>query len=321
MAFLFRAAVIEYPRTILPLQRERKGEEGVEALAARKKRSSPAKQLLKQFVIRYYDHDVARDSAALTYYLLFAVFPLLIFASVLLGALALDVEGITNMLSRIAPPAVVNIVESYLIYVSGNVSRNLMWFSLVFSIWFPMRATSCLMHSLRKAFGYRSPENMWRSTLRTLLFTVLLIVTIALTMLLVMMGGRALHFISTLVTIPAGFIQVWSYMRFVLMAVVMAAMLTMLYMLALGERLPLRRIAPGVLGSLVAWMLVSLAFSYYVEHFAHYAELYGSIATIVVVLLWLYWSGSVLIMGAELNAALIDVRAMRREDAAKEETE
>ena len=285
------------------------------------KRGGTAKGLPGQLLGRFYEHDVPRDSAALTYYLLFAVFPLLIFISVLLGALALDVESITNVLSRIAPPAVVGIVKSYLTYISENSSRKLMWFSLVFSIWFPMRATSCLMHSLRKAFGYRAPQNIWRSTLRTLIFAVLLIVTIALTTLLVMVGGRALHFISTLVTIPAGFIRVWSYMRFVLLAVVMAAMLTALYMLALGERLRLRRIAPGVIGSLFAWMLVSLAFSYYVEHFAHYAELYGSIATIVVVLMWLYWSGTVLIMGAELNAALIELRSRRGAGEAEKEEE
>ena len=95
------------------------------------------------------------------------------------------------------------------------------------------------------------------------------------------------------------------------MALVMATMLGALYMLAVGERLPVRRVLPGVISSLAAWLLVSMAFSYYVEHFAHYAELYGSIATIVVVLLWLYWSGAVLIMGAELNGALLELRKNR----------
>ena len=127
---------------------------------------------LGQVFVRFYDHDVARDSAALTYYLLFALFPLLIFASALLGALQLNVDGIASVLGRVAPPAVVDIVRSYLEYVSGRTSRELMWFSLVFSIWFPMRATSCLMHSLRKAFGYGQPKNIWLTTLRTLLWMV-----------------------------------------------------------------------------------------------------------------------------------------------------
>ncbi len=270
------------------------------------------KRIADQVLLRYYSHDVPRDSAALTYYLLFAVFPLLIFISALLGALQLNVESITAFMGRFAPPAVVSIVRAYLQYISGNSSRNLLWFSLIFSVWFPMRATSCLMHSVRKAYGYDAPSSMWRGILRTLIFTVMLIISIALTVLLTVVGRRALNFVATLVTIPEGFIDLWSYLRFVLMGVIMAAMLWMLYMLALGEKIPARQVWPGVLASLAGWLAVSMAFSYYVEHFAHYAELYGSIATIVVALLWLYWSGMVLILGAELNGALMARRRRRK---------
>lgn len=278
----------------------------------KERRGGAVGRVLSQVFVRYYDHDVARDSAALTYYLLFALFPLLIFISVLLGALQLNVESITAFLSNIAPPAVVGIVKAYLEYVSGNASKELLWFSLVFSIWFPMRATSCLMHSVRKAFNYGPPKSILRSTLRTLLFALLLIVSIALTTLLTMVGRRALEFVSTLITIPESFISVWSYLRFVLMGLVMAAMLWTLYMLALGETIPARQVLPGVASSLAGWLAVSMAFSYYVEHFAHYAELYGSIATIIVALLWLYWSGTVLVLGAELNGAMIAERTRRK---------
>ena len=112
-----------------------------------------AGRLAADMVLRYYTHDVARDSAALTYYLLFAIFPLLIFISTLLGLLELDVAYITSVLEPLLPADVVDVVRSYLEYVSANQSRQLLWFSLIFSIWFPMRASGCLMHSLRKAFG------------------------------------------------------------------------------------------------------------------------------------------------------------------------
>ena len=100
-------------------------------------------QTAAQMIRRYYLHDVARDSAALTYYLLFAIFPLLIFVSTLLGILELDVDSIVTGLRQIVPGDVAEVVRGYLEYVSGNASRQLMWFSLVFSIWFPMRATGC----------------------------------------------------------------------------------------------------------------------------------------------------------------------------------
>ena len=210
-----------------------------------KKKWSPrtaAGQITVQLVRRYYLHDVGRDSAALTYYLLFALFPLLVFISTLLGILKLDVDSVTQVLSQIVPADVMSVLESYLEYVSANASRQLLWFSLIFSVWFPMRATSCLLHSLRKAFG--------------------------LTLLLVTVGRRALEFLSGLIELPAGFIDLWSYLRFIVLGVVMFLMLTVLYMLARGQRRPLKEVAPGVGISLAAWMVLSLAFSYYVENFA-----------------------------------------------------
>lgn len=99
----------------------------------------------------------------------------------------------------------------------------------------------------------------------------------------------------------------------------MFLMLTVLYMLAQGQRRPLKEVAPGVGISLAAWMVLSLAFSYYVEHFANYSVLYGSIATVVVVLLWLYMSGTVLIMGAEYSAVILRRRRSRLPSGSGEE--
>ena len=262
-------------------------------------------RLAGDMIRRYYVHDVARDSAALTYYLLFAIFPLLIFVSTLLGVLELDIASITAVLAPILPSDVVDIIRTYLEYVAANQSRQLLWFSLVFSIWFPMRSTGCLMHSLRKAFGRSAPENILLGQLRTLLFTIWMIFVIGLTLALVVVGRRALHFLSRIVPLSETFISVWGYLRFIILGLVMAISLGILYQLALGQRRPLREVLPGVGSSLAAWLLLSMAFSYYVENMARYAQLYGSIATIVVVLLWLYMSGQVLILGAELSASLI----------------
>lgn len=262
-------------------------------------------RLAGDMIRRYYVHDVARDSAALTYYLLFAIFPLLIFVSTLLGVLELDIASITAVLAPILPSDVVDIIRTYLEYVAANQSRQLLWFSLVFSIWFPMRSTGCLMHSLRKAFGRSAPENILLGQLRTLLFTIWMIFVIGLTLALVVVGRRALYFLSGFLPLAETFISVWGYLRFIILGLVMAISLGILYQLALGQRRPLREVLPGVGSSLAAWLLLSMAFSYYVENMARYAQLYGSIATIVVVLLWLYMSGQVLILGAELSASLI----------------
>jgi len=283
-----------------------KGESGIKG-NKNEKRGKPL-AFIRDLIDRYYAHDVARDGAALTYYLLFAIFPLLVFVSTLVGLMDLDIEETLTAMSRILPEQVLGIVGSYLEYVSTSPSRQLLVFSLIFSVWFPLRATSCLMHSVRKAYGVPQPPSMIGGTLRNLIFTLWLIVTIAASIVLTTVGRRALQFVSGLIHIPDQFINVWETLRFAVLGVIMLLVLVPLNMLARGRRCPLREVVPGVLLSMLAWLALSVAFSYYVEKVAHYTELYGSIATIVVVLLWLYMTGQVLIMGAEYNGSRLAYR-------------
>ena len=162
-------------------------------------------QTAAQMIRRYYLHDVARDSAALTYYLLFAIFPLLIFVSTLLGILELDVDSIVTGLRQIVPGDVAEGVRSYLEYVSGNASRQLMWFSLVFSIWFPMRATGCLLHSLRKAFGKGQPKNILLDQLKIFLFAIWLMVSIGLTLVMMILPTIIRTTQESLKTVPQSY--------------------------------------------------------------------------------------------------------------------
>ena len=90
-------------------------------------------------VRRYYTHDVARDSAALTYYLLFAIFPLLIFISTLLGLLELDGAYIASVLEPLLLTDVLNVLQSYLDYVSANQSLS----SCCGSVWYSPSGSPC----------------------------------------------------------------------------------------------------------------------------------------------------------------------------------
>ena len=269
-------------------------------------------------VRRYFDHDVPRDSAALTYYLLFAIFPLLIFVSTLLGALQLDVASMSQTLSQFIPADVVGLVTGYLDFVNRHSSSELMLFSLVFSIWFPMRAVGCLLHSMRKAVGRDRPSSMLRQMVYNLLFTLFLIVAIALSLVLIVVGRRALMLLGRFLTLSPLFIETWNALRFLVLALIMAVVLMLEHILAWGERRPLRDALPGIVASLALWMGLSFAFSYYVENRARYAVLYGSIATTIVALLWMYMSATVFLLGAELNGALLAYRKEKELAAAED---
>ena len=256
---------------------------------------------------RYLAHNVGIQSAALAFYLLFMLFPFLIFLSALLGLSRLDVAAILGALGEILPREVVEIAGVYLRYVRANPSMRLLVFGLVFSIYFPMRATNALMRSVRTAY-HLGPAHGVVQMLKTLVYTVLLIATIALTLVLMSVSDRLLAYCVANFGLPAFIAELWAKLRFPLAAVVGYFALFLLYALAQDGRQPWRNIWPGPLAALTAWMGLSWLYAWYVEHIAHYSLLYGSIGTVIVLLIWLNLSATALIMGAELNGTLISLR-------------
>ena len=262
-------------------------------------------------VRRFLRHNVGAQSAALAFYLLFMLFPFLIFISALLGLLHLDVAGILAVLAEFLPAQVVDVVEVYLTYVGSSPSPQLLVFGLVFSIYFPMRATNALMRSVRTAY-HLGPAHGVAQALKTLLYTVLLIAAIALTLVLMSVSDRVLAYCVANFGLPAFIAELWAKLRFPLAAVVGYFALFLLYALAQDGRQPWRNIWPGTLAALAAWMGLSWLYAWYVEHIAHYSLLYGSIGTVIVLLIWLNLSATALIMGAELNGTLISLRKETR---------
>lgn len=268
-------------------------------------------RFLTRTVERYLFHGVGQEAAALAYYLLFMIFPLLIFLSSLLGLLELDISGIIQGLTPLLPAGVVDVIESYLSYVSQTSSRAMLWFGLVFTIYFPMRAADCLMTAVRRAYHLPRPKNQIIYMAKVLLYTVFLLVTIALTLALVTVGRAALEFAGRFVVVPEAFIELWTDLRFLVLGGVMFAAVGLLYAAAQDSRQPVRNIVPGVLAALVGWMVVSAAFSFYVENFANYTVIYGALGTVIVLMMWLNLTAMVLIMGAEINGVLISIRGRR----------
>lgn len=273
--------------------------------------SVPENPILRFFFLmaqRYLRHSVAIQGAALAFYLLFTVFPLLIFVSALLGLLDLNVAAILQTIGELLPREVVDLAEMYLTYVGSNPSPRMLLFGLVFSIYFPMRATNSLMGSVRTAYHLGPPSSPLLHRAKTLLYTLLLILTIALTLILMTVGERLLLYAVDQFRLPVFIAELWTRLRFPAVAVAGYFALFFLYALAQDRRQPWRNIWPGTVAALAAWVFISWLYAFYVNHFADYSLLYGSIGAIIVLLVWLYLSAEVLIMGAELNGTLMSLR-------------
>lgn len=285
----------------------------------RNKKRSVVIPALRLVIQNFFEHNVGKNAAALAYYLLFALFPMLIFLSNLLGLLDLNISEIIQILQRFLPKDVVGIVESYLDHVSHTSSQSMLWFALVFTVWFPMRAAKGLMDDVRLAYHLGKPAHPVSYTIRQLVYTVVLLIVVGLTLLFSTLGKQVLGYLNHLIPektlrISDYLLTIWQYLRFIPVGALMFAALGTLYAASLDKRQPWEEMLPGITAALLSWIVVSIGFSVYVENFANYSVIYGTLGAVIVLLMWLYMTAVILILGAELNAALRTVRQGNREE-------
>lgn len=264
--------------------------------------SLPGGRALTALIGRYTAHDVPQQGAALAYYLLFTLFPLLIFVSSLIGQLHLDLGMITETLAPVLPSDVLVLTQEYLRYVSEHTDASTLWFSAVFSIWFPMRATACLMRAVRLAYGLGEPKNHLLHAFKILFFTVALLLCLILTLLLMTLGGRIMAAL-----LP----RVWRILRFAALGTIVFGALSALYAAAQDKPRRVRAIAPGAGLATLAWIVFSFGYTVYAENFSNYSAIYGTLSAIIVLMIWLYLTALTLILGAEVNDALLNTPRAR----------
>lgn len=249
----------------------------------------------------YFDNKVGRNAAAMTYYLLFAMFPFFIFVTSLLGLLHLPTLTLDGQITRFLPEDVVAFLNLAIEHITKSSNNALLTFGLVFSVWFPLRAVSNLMEAINDIYG---EEKSGSHSIRTAILTALTIVLIPAMLLLLLLGERVLGFVGEYIPISAEFITGWSRMRFVPMAAALLFVLSAVYFFSPSKIQKARYILPGAILSMGVWMLFSLIFSYYVDHVGRYSIIYGSIGVIIALLVWMDWSMIAMLMGAVFNVAL-----------------
>ena len=261
--------------------------------------------------------EVTTRAAALAYYLVFSIFPLLILFSLIIGSLHIDTATMDILLARVLPKDMIDMLKGYLDYVTRTFDMKLLMFALVFSIYFPWRFIRSLMDGIRISYRQESEESFIRRTLKQILCTLLIPLTLAASLILFILGHNVITFLVSLLPpqtlrLSDFLLTLWQYGRFLIAAAIMSIALIILYRCSIPTRVPFKTLLPGIVFSIIAWVISSIAFSFYVENFGDYSVIYGTLGAFVILLLWLYLTGLIFLAGSEINA-LWWLRASLRE--------
>ncbi|WP_317855005.1 YihY/virulence factor BrkB family protein [Chakrabartyella piscis] len=249
----------------------------------------------------YRGNEVSKTAAYLTYYMMFAIFPFLIFVSSVLGFLQLPQLPTEGYLVAAIPAEVLSLVNMTTEHMMENRSTSWLTFGAVFTLWFPYRATQHLLRAINGIYGYDTAKH---HMIRSIFLAILLIVLFPILIFVLLMGKEFLEILSLFLPWLDAITPLWTTLRFLPIAFGLLLLVSAIYYFSPNERPPLRYVFSGALVSTVFWLLFSMGFAYYVDKIGRYSSLYGSIGAIIAFLVWMNASFIALLMGGVLNRIL-----------------
>ena len=268
-------------------------------------RDVPFRLFLRTLIREIGEDDLADYGAAVAFSAFLAIFPFLVFV-VALASLVVDpstLDVIMKQIDRVAPEQVADILGERLQALTTGTKPGLLTVSAVGAIWAASGAVAALTSALNSANDIRDRRPFWKTRGLALLVTVaaaaLVIVASAIAIaapaVAAHLGGAAQIFILIL--------------RWPVAAGLMLVVIACLYHFLPDTDQPFALITPGSVVAVAGWIAASLAFSLYVSHFGKYEVVYGALGSVIVLLLWMWISALVILVGAEINAVLSQLAA------------
>lgn len=266
--------------------------------------------LLKLTLKEMKEDHVSAYAGNLTYKAFFAIFPFFTLLLSLLGIFdATDlVRTLLENLSRVMPDSALRFVESQLLSITRSQAEGAFTAGAVISILLALWGVSGAMRSVMEAMNvmYEVEENrpFWKVYGTSILISLAVATLLIAALFILVFGASFGGGLASLVGLGPVFAAVWSVLQWPILAGFVLFAFALVYYFAPAVEQRWRWISAGSLVAFVFWLLFSLAFSLYVANFGSYNATYGSLAGIIIFLLYVYYSSFIVLLGAELNQVI-----------------
>lgn len=271
-------------------------------------------RLIKQLYIRFQDDNVSALSAQLAFFLLLALFPFVLFLLNLISFTSITSADFVENIAGFLPAEVETLFRDIVRELLGAKSTGLLSIGALVTLWSASRGISAISFGLNMAYDKRETRPFFKVAAITILFTLGIAIMVLAALLFLIFGEVLARDIFSCLDGAEAFTQLWRILRYIVPLAIMLFVFSLLYKFVPNCRLRFKHVLPGALLAAIGWAAVSVIFSFYVNNFASYTRIYGSIGGIIILLLWLYISSLVVLLGGEVNAALEYFRSGQRLD-------
>lgn len=254
----------------------------------------------------YFHKNVPRSAAELAYFLILSFFPAMICLNAIIGTLDLNVASLLEEASIMIPEAALAVLTEYVRYISENQSTTMLIGGIVMTLFSASAAIRALMNIMDDIYGKKSYTGLWQ-IVASVVFSVLFLVTIYLSLVVVLTGNWFFHLLEEFIHRFPRFTHVtlpweWQWMRFVILFALVMLFMMLIYRATAPRGKPRPPVLTGAFLASVALVGASVLFSYFIGLSSRYSLVYGSLASVVILLVWLYLIGNIIILGNCFNA-------------------
>jgi membrane protein len=267
--------------------------------------------LLKDLWKRFNQDEVAGLSAELAYFFLLSLFPFMIFLITLIGYLPIHQGNVVGFLSQYAPGEAMNLIENNLNMIIESHNGGLLSFGIIATIWSASNGLNAVIRAFNRAYDVKETRSFIVARLMSIILTVAMLIVIVIALLLPVFGKQIGVFIFSALGLSETFLLIWNAARWIISFFVLFLVFSCLYYFAPNKHLHWKEVFTGAFLATLGWILVSSAFSYYVGSFGNYSATYGSLGGIIVLMIWFYLTGMIILIGGEINA-IINCKRERR---------
>ena len=265
---------------------------------------------IKQALLATYQdvmrHHVLQVSAALSYYFVLSVFPGLIFLSAVFGSLPFGnlFNHVLLLMSRLLPADTMHIVGSVLSDVLSSHRGTWLSFGMIGTIWVASAGFAALIEALDIAYDAKDDRPYWKSRLLAIGLAAVTGTLLLVALATMIVGPRFGDWLAARFDVSAVFAMVWPVLRWAVAITFTVIAVEVVYFLAPNVKQRFGATLPGAIFSVAVWNTLSFLLGIYFSHFADLNRTYGTLAGLIALMTWLYWTSFALLVGAELNAEL-----------------
>jgi membrane protein len=277
------------------------------------------RQLAARVWANVQNENVLNEAAALSYYFIFSLFPGFLFVMALLALVPVPhlIGRLMMYIRDVLPADAASVVTKTLREMLHGGNHGLLSIGAILALWSASGAMGSIMAALNVAYQVKDSRPWWKQRVMALLLTLVFSMFLVLGLILMMFGPMLGQFIARPFGLGDLAVSVWNVVSVPIALVLVLTGIALVYYLAPDVEQRWQWVTPGAVFAVTAWVVMSLGLRLYATQFANYNATYGSIGGVILLLLWLYATGVVLLVGAEINSEIEQAAARRGEPTAK----